>query len=113
MRVIADDDAAARVDTARSPSPPLSATPGTTDPMAPFGIATLAPSGTEGGSDIGTMRWAQVRGTTVERCGPHVAISPALLRSINGTMRWAQTASYGQAPNAALPNVFVAQVKNA
>ena len=26
---------------------------------APFGVVTLAPSGTEGGSDMGTMRWAQ------------------------------------------------------
>jgi len=55
-----------------------SATAGTTEPDAPFGIVTLAPSGTEGGSDIGTMRWAQ-------------------------------TAGYGMAPNPALPNVFVAQ----
>jgi hypothetical protein len=52
--------------------------PGTTDPMAPFGIVTLAPSGTEGGASIGAMRLAQ-------------------------------TASYGVAPNPALPAVFVAQ----
>lgn len=39
-----------------------SAVPGTTDPMAPFGLVTLAPSGSEGGSDIGTMRWAQTAG---------------------------------------------------
>eukprot|EP00658_Telonema_sp_P-2_P024268 TRINITY_DN19753_c0_g1_i3.p1 TRINITY_DN19753_c0_g1~~TRINITY_DN19753_c0_g1_i3.p1 ORF type:complete len:493 (-),score=82.52 TRINITY_DN19753_c0_g1_i3:240-1718(-) len=39
-----------------------SATPGTTDPNAPFGLVTLAPSGGEGGSDIGTMRWAQTAG---------------------------------------------------
>ena len=57
-----------------------SATTGTTDPMAPFGLVTLAPSGTEGGADIGTMRWAQ-------------------------------TANYGYAPNPALPNVFIAQVR--
>ena len=55
-----------------------SAEAGTTPPDAPFGIVTLAPSGTEGGSDIGTMRWAQ-------------------------------TAGYGMAPNPALPNVFLAQ----
>eukprot|EP00729_Bicosta_minor_P010417 gene10417-25194_t len=54
------------------------ATAGTTDADAPFGIVTLAPSGTEGGSDIGTMRWAQ-------------------------------TAGFGMAPNSALQNVFVAQ----
>ena len=36
-----------------------SATAGTTDPLAPFGVVTLAPSGTEGGSDMGTMRLAQ------------------------------------------------------
>ena len=45
-----------------------------TDALAPFGLVTLAPSGTEGGSDIGTMRWAQ-------------------------------TASYGVLPNPAMPNV--------
>lgn len=32
---------------------------GTTDPMAPFGIVTLASSGSEGGPDMGAMRWAQ------------------------------------------------------
>ena len=30
-----------------------SETPGTTDPLAPFGVVTLASSGTEGGPDIG------------------------------------------------------------
>eukprot|EP01043_Picozoa_sp_COSAG02_P078030 COSAG02_NODE_17371_length_1009_cov_1.520879_1_plen_56_part_10 len=35
--------------------------PGTTDPLAPFGIVTLASGGSEGGSDIGGMRWSQVR----------------------------------------------------
>ena len=55
-----------------------SATPGTTPADAPFGLVTLAPSGTEGGASIGTMRWAQ-------------------------------TGSYGMAPNNAMPNVFVAQ----
>lgn len=33
--------------------------PQTTDPLAPFGVVTLASSGTEGGPDIGTMRLAQ------------------------------------------------------
>ena len=33
--------------------------PGTTDPMAPFGIVTLASSGSEGGPDMGAMRQAQ------------------------------------------------------
>ena len=55
-----------------------SVTAGTTPSDAPFGLVTLAPSGTEGGSDIGTMRQAQ-------------------------------TASYGYMPNPALPNSFVAQ----
>jgi hypothetical protein len=36
-----------------------SATPGTTDPLAPFGIVTLASSGSEGGPNMGAMRWAQ------------------------------------------------------
>ena len=39
-----------------------SASTGTTDPLAPFGLVTLAPSGTEGGNDMGTMRWAQTGG---------------------------------------------------
>ena len=42
-----------------------SATSGTTAPDAPFGFVTLAPSGGEGGSDIGTMRWAQTAGAGV------------------------------------------------
>jgi sialate O-acetylesterase len=33
--------------------------PGTTDALAPFGIVTLASSGSEGGPDMGAMRWAQ------------------------------------------------------
>lgn len=36
-----------------------SETPGTTDPLAPFGIVTLASSGSEGGPNMGAMRWAQ------------------------------------------------------
>ena len=49
-----------------------------TDPMAPFGLVTLAASGGEGGSDIGSMRIAQ-------------------------------TASYGVLPNPLMPNTFLAQ----
>jgi hypothetical protein len=49
-----------------------------TDPMAPFGLVTLAASGGEGGSDIGSMRLAQ-------------------------------TASYGVLPNPIMPNTFFAQ----
>ena len=50
-----------------SPFPSVTAhyargTSGTTDPVAPFGLVTLAPSGSEGGNDIGTMRWAQTAG---------------------------------------------------
>lgn len=33
--------------------------PGTTDPDAPFGIVTLASSGSEGGPNMGAMRWSQ------------------------------------------------------
>jgi hypothetical protein len=36
-----------------------SAEPGTTDPNAPFGVVTLAPSVGEGGADLPSMRWAQ------------------------------------------------------
>ena len=37
----------------------FSETPGTTDPVAPFGIVTLASSGSEGGPNMGAMRMAQ------------------------------------------------------
>ena len=37
----------------------FSATPNTTDPLAPFGIVTLASSGSEGGPNMGAMRMAQ------------------------------------------------------
>eukprot|EP01059_Diplonema_ambulator_P035412 TRINITY_DN8316_c0_g1_i1.p1 TRINITY_DN8316_c0_g1~~TRINITY_DN8316_c0_g1_i1.p1 ORF type:complete len:603 (+),score=66.30 TRINITY_DN8316_c0_g1_i1:57-1865(+) len=37
----------------------FSSEPGTTDPLAPFGVVTLAPSGTEGHPDIGGMYVAQ------------------------------------------------------
>jgi len=36
-----------------------SKTPGTTDPLAPFGVVTLASSGSEGGPNFGAMRIAQ------------------------------------------------------
>ena len=39
-----------------------SETPGTTDPEAPFGLVTLASSGTEGGPNLGAMRQAQTAG---------------------------------------------------
>ena len=39
-----------------------SAVPGTTDPDAPFGIVTLASSGSEGGPNMGGMRQAQTAG---------------------------------------------------
>jgi hypothetical protein len=52
--------------------------PGTTDPLAPFGVVTLASSGSEGGANFGTMRIAQ-------------------------------TASYGVLPSPELPNTFLAQ----
>ena len=55
-----------------------SKTPGTTDALAPFGVVTLASSGSEGGPDFGTMRVAQ-------------------------------TMSYGVLPTPDVPNTFVAQ----
>jgi hypothetical protein len=55
-----------------------SKTPGTTDPLAPFGVVTLASSGSEGGPNFGTMRIAQ-------------------------------TASYGVLPSPDMPNTFLAQ----
>jgi hypothetical protein len=55
-----------------------SKTPGTTDALAPFGVVTLASSGSEGGPDFGTMRIAQ-------------------------------TMSYGVLPTPDVPNTFVAQ----
>ena len=56
-----------------------STTPGTTDPLAPFGIVTLASSGSEGND------------------------------AAMGAMRLAQTAGYGVLPNVAIPNSFFAQ----
>ena len=56
-----------------------SATPGTTPPDAPFGIVTIAPSGSEGASE-------------------HLS-----------AFRWAQTANYGVLPNPIMPRTFVAQ----
>jgi hypothetical protein len=53
--------------------------PGTTPPDAPFGIVTIAPSGSEGASQ-------------------HLS-----------AFRWAQTGNYGVLPNPAMPNTFVAQ----
>lgn len=55
-----------------------SKTPGTTDPLAPFGVVTLASSGSEGGPDFGTMRIAQ-------------------------------TMSFGVLPTPTMPNTFLAQ----
>ena len=52
---------------------------GTTDPLAPFGLVTIAPSGAEGAGD-------------------HLS-----------AFRWAQTANYGVLPNPAMPRTFVAQ----
>ena len=57
-----------------------SATPGTTAPLAPFGIVTLAAGGSEGHS--GAM----------------------------AAMRWSQTANYGHFDNPALPATFGAQL---
>jgi hypothetical protein len=37
-----------------------SVTAGTTDPLAPFGLVTIAPSGAEGAGDhLSAFRWAQ------------------------------------------------------
>ena len=56
-----------------------SETPGTTDPLAPFGVVTLASSGAEGAD------------------------------AAMGAMRIAQTAGYGVLPSPELPNTFLAQ----
>jgi hypothetical protein len=57
----------------------FSAVPNTTDPLAPFGVVTLA-------------------ATTSEGNGVKMA-----------AMRWSQTANFGVLPNAAMPNTFLAQ----
>ena len=59
----------------------FSAEAGTTDPLAPFGIATLAAGGSEG-------------------AGP----------SAMSGMRWSQTGNFGRWDNPALPNTFGAQL---
>jgi para-nitrobenzyl esterase len=56
-----------------------SAVPGTTDPLAPFGLTTIAAGGSEGNDE-------------------HVA-----------AIRWSQTANYGHLPNPEMPNTFLAQ----
>jgi hypothetical protein len=64
-----------------------STTADTTPADAPFGLVTLAPSGTEGGSDIGTMRWAQtgsygaMPNTFVSSCIPDAVVVGAILRA--------------------------------
>ena len=55
-----------------------SATPGTTDPLAPFGLVSLAAGGSEGHG-----------------------------KAMAG-MRWSQSGNYGVAPNALMPRVFLA-----
>ena len=54
-----------------------SASPGTTDPLAPFGLCSLSTDDSEGAGDIASFRWAQ-------------------------------SGSYGVAPNPRMPNVFIA-----
>jgi len=57
-----------------------SASPGTTSPEAPFGIVTLASSGSEGANGLAM-----------------------------GAMRQAQTGGYGSLPSPSMPNTFLAQ----
>lgn len=54
-----------------------SETPGTTDPLAPFGICTLSADDSEGAADMASFRFAQ-------------------------------SGSFGVAPNEAMPNVYIA-----
>jgi hypothetical protein len=54
-----------------------SATAGTTDPLAPFGVCTLSADDSEGAADMGSFRFAQ-------------------------------TGSFGVAPNEAMPRVYIA-----
>lgn len=77
-----------------------SATSGT-DPMAPFGLVTLAPSGTEGGSDIGTMRWAQTGnyGTLPNPVMPNTFIAQAF--DLND--QWSNDSCYGKVHCPSLP----------
>lgn len=56
-----------------------SAEAGTTDPTAPFGLVTLAPSGGEGGADLPSMRWAQTAsyGVLPNPVMPHTFLAQA------------------------------------
>lgn len=36
-----------------------SVTPGTTDPLAPFGLVSLSTGDSEGAADVASFRWAQ------------------------------------------------------
>lgn len=54
-----------------------SVVPNTTDPDAPFGLVTLASSGSEGGPNMGAMRWAQTMNVGVlDPMAPSVAPLP-------------------------------------
>jgi len=56
-----------------------SATPGTTDPLAPFGLFTIHPQGCEGAAQIGLMRHAQTAnvGHSPNELLPNVLVAQA------------------------------------
>ena len=82
-----------------------SATPGTTDPTAPFGIVSLASSGSEGASSLamGSMRQAQTAGFGVL---PPPASAAAAAGSTAGS---AAAASMANAMANTMANTFMAQ----
>ena len=109
-----------------------SAVPGTTDPLAPFGLVSLADGTDEGfGINMRQFRWVKLapsnhlpRGTHLYRrvveflsqvgsaCPPRHRRSPTSCDSSlpsGGCLvcsRWAQLANYGMAPNPAMPRTF-------
>ena len=89
---------------------------GTTDPNAPFGVVTLASSGSEGGPNMGAMRQAQTGSyvsplglppSFVERTRKALGFrstgdcSPVLPHNIRGVCL------QGVLPNTEMPNTFV------
>jgi len=88
----------------------FSAEPGTTAPDFPFGVVTLAGGASEGGyywndfSHIPLSQWQYCQGKRFTQ-----PICKDIVADWTAGLRTAQTGGYGYAPNAALPNVFVAQ----
>jgi hypothetical protein len=86
--------------------------PNTTDPLAPFGVVTIAPSGSEG-ADFHMSAFRVSKSTPTPHSRPHACPhSRPHARAHTHThthTQWAQTANYGVLPNPVMPRTYVAQ----